>query len=34
MAYAVLELAKNGEIFDVIFETGALTDNTLRFYLR
>lgn len=33
MAYAVLELAENGEIFEVIYKTGALKENTLRFYL-
>lgn len=33
VAYAVLEVAKNGEIFDVIFKTGALPENTLRYYL-
>lgn len=33
VAYAVLEVATNGEIFDVIFKTGALQENTLRYYL-
>ena len=33
VAYAVLELAQNGEVFEVIFKTGALKENTLRYYL-
>lgn len=33
VAYAVLEVAENGEIFDVIFKTGALKENTVRYYL-
>ena len=28
-----MELAENGEIFEVIFKTGALKENTLRYYL-
>lgn len=34
ICYVVLELAENGEIFDIIFETGSLKGNTLIYYMK
>lgn len=34
VCYVVLELAENGEIFDIIFETGPLKGDCLIYYLR
>ena len=32
IAYGSLELIKNGEIFDILFETGSFGENTFKFY--
>lgn len=33
IAYAVMEVANKGEIFEIIYETGSLKENTVRYYL-
>ena len=32
IAYGSLEYVTNGEIFDILFETGAFDENTFKYY--
>ena len=33
VVYGILELANNGEFFEIIFETKQFDENMIRFYL-
>jgi len=34
VCYTALEVAKNGEVFDILFESGAFSENLTRYYVR